>query len=255
MTNSKPVIDNKEKAKSRKKRDPLQIHLDRLTKLRYEDSELSGEDIAAYADALAAAKQAQKSIDATVKEAEGILKAAMLRQYCEHYSQTGRAPDLRQPVSHTGTFQVIQQNVAKVTTSKANELKGQGIDLEQWKEKNSFTIRMGNASKEESKKIIAAMKEILGDGFDDVVSEYTHVGEKFFGSFDDIVKKSMAPGERLDEKMLGVIRVLNPTISFTKFKSDLEDKDAYGLAFEFARVTEEKKKAAEAARKQARRSA
>ncbi|MHC4432490.1 MAG: hypothetical protein ACYTBS_11685 [Planctomycetota bacterium] len=249
--NSKPVTDNKEKAKSKKKKDPLSIQLERLDNLRYGKMDLSGEDLAAYADALAGATVALKAIEKTVSEAKDILKAAMLRQYCEHYAKTGRPPELRQPVSRMGTFQVIQQNTAKVTTAKVEELKGQGIDLELMKEKSSYTVRMGNASKEEQKKIISSLKRILGDGYEDVVSEHVHVGDTFFGKFDEVVKSSLGPDEQLDEKMLSVIRVLNPTVQFTKFKTDLPEATGYDLAFEFAQVSAQKKKAAESAAREA----
>ena len=252
MTNAKPVTNNQEKAKAKKKKDPLEIHLAKLKKLRVEDTELSGADIAAHADALAGAKVALRAIEGTIKEAETMLKAAMLRQYCEHYATTGRAPDLRRGIGKMGSFQVIQQQTAKVTTDKAEELAAQGVDLEAHKEKNSYTIRMGKASKEATKKIVSALQEILGADFDDVVSEYVHVGENFFKGFDDIVKQALGPDERLDEKMLSVIRVLNPTIQFTKFDSDMSELQGYDLAFEFAQISAQKKKAAKAAEKQAR---
>ena len=44
---------NKEKAKSRKKREELEVHLDKLEELTVGDETLSGEDLKAHADALA----------------------------------------------------------------------------------------------------------------------------------------------------------------------------------------------------------
>jgi hypothetical protein len=250
MTNSKAVINNVEKAKSKKKKDPLKVHLDALEKLRFGNVYLSGDDLAAYADALAGATVAIKAIESTVKESKEILKAAMLRQYCQHYSKTGRAPEVRQSVSKMGTFQVVQQNCAKVTTETASELKAQGIDLESMKEKSSYTIRMGSASKEEQKKIIASMRDILGEGYDDVVSESVHVGAKFFADFDGIVKRALGPDESLDEKMLSVLRVLNPTVQFKDFKTDLPEEAGYDLALEYAKISAQRTKAADAAAKE-----
>ena len=249
MTNAKPVTDNKEKEKAKKKKDPLEIHLAKLKKIRVEDTELSGADIAAHADALAGAKVALKAIKATIDEAEMILRAVMLRQYCEYFAQSGRPPDLRRSIGKMGSCQVIQQQTAKVTTEKAEELATQGIDLEPHKEKNSYTIRMGAASREATKEIVASLKSILGDDYEEVVSEYLHVGPKFFKEFDDIVKQTLGPDERLDEKMLGVLRVLNPTIQLTKFDSDMTEMQGYDLAYEFAQISAGKKKAAKEAEK------
>lgn len=252
MANAKPVTDNTEKAKSKKKKDPLEIHLAKLKKLRVENMELSGADIAAHADALAGAKVALKAIEGTIKEAETFLKSAMLRQYCDHCAATGRPPDLRRGIGKMGSFQVIQQQNAKVTSAKASELAAQGVDLEDHKERTSYTIRMGAASKEATKSIIAALREILGDDYDDVVSEYVHVGENFFKDFAGVVRQALGPNERLDEKMLSVLRVLNPTIQFTKFDTDMSELQGYDLAFEFAQVSAKKKKAAKEAEKAAR---
>jgi len=248
MTNSKPVVNNKEKRKSRKKRDPLLVHLNKLDNLLYGDLELTGDDLSAYADALAGGMKAVKAIEDTIEEAKGILKAAMLRQYCDHYTTSGRAPDLRSPVASMSRLKCTQQNTAKVTTDKAGELKKQGIDLDEYKDKTSYTIRMGNASAEESKKIVAAMKEILGEGFEDVVSEYVHVGGKFFGSFDDIVKGALGPDEKLNEKMLQVLRVLSPTVSFSLQETDLDESSGFDLAHEYSKISAERQKAAERAK-------
>jgi len=252
MTNSKPFTNNKEKAKAKKKKDPLKVNLSKLAKLRYEEETLSGNDLAAYADALAGAKVALNAIKRTIDDAEAIIKAAVLRQYCEHYAQTGHPPDLRLIESKLGSFQAVQQKNAKVTVEKANELKGQGINLEQYKAKNSYTIRMAKASKSATKEIIEMMKGVLGDDFEDVVSEYVHVDEEFFDNFDDIVKQGLGPGQRLDEKMLSVLRILNPTIQFREFSTDLKEQSGYDLALEFARVSAERKKAAREAAKRAK---
>lgn len=250
MTNSKAVTNNIEKAKSKKKKDPLKVHLDSLDNLRYGNVDLTGEDIAAYADALAGATVAVKAIESTIDESKDILKSAMLRQYCQHYSKTGRPPEMRRSVSKMGSFRVVQQNSAKVTVETAAELKSQGIDLVALKEKSSYTIRMGSASKEEQKKIVAAMKEILGDGYDDVVSENVHVGKKFFDGFDDTVKQALGPDESLDEKMLSVLRVLNPTVQFSKFETDLPEATGYDLALEYAKISSQRTKAADSAAKE-----
>jgi len=252
MTNAKPVTDNEEKAKAKKKKDALEIHLDKLTKLRVEDVELSGADIAAHADALAAAKVALESIKSTVEEAETILKAAMLRQYCEHYAKKGRAPDLRRSVGRMGSCQVIQQNTAKVTTDKAEELKAAGIDLAPHKERTSYTIRMAKISSKDTAKIIEFLKEVLGEDYADHVSEFMHVGKKFFGQFDDVVKQTLGPDEALDEKMLSVLRVLSPTIQLKEFDSDLSPSRGFDLAHEFAQISAKKKKKHKEAQKLAR---
>lgn len=252
MSNSKPVTNNEEKAKAKKKKDALEIQLDKLAKLRVEDTELSGADIAAYADALAGAKVAIDAIQQTIDEAETILKSAMLRQYCSHYAQTGRPPDLRRSVGRMGSFKVVQQQTAKVTTDKAEELKLQGVDLEQHADRHSYSIRMGKASKKDTKKIVDALREILGDDFSAVVSEYVHVGKDFFAEFDDIIKGALGPDEKLDEKMLAVLRVLNPTIQFSEFSSDLDEARGYDLALEFAHISAKKKQTAKEAEKLAR---
>jgi len=248
---AKAVTNNREKAKSRKKRDPLEVHLAKLESIQVGGVDLTGEDIAAVADALAGATVAQKAIKKTIDDAKAVLKAAMFRQYCEHYAQKGRPPELRKSISTTGRFNVVQQKTAKVSAAAADKLKAQGLDIEAHIESRSYTVRMGNASKEEQKKIVASLKDILGDGYADVVSEDIKVGDRFFGSFDDIVKKTLADGENLDEKMLRVLRVLNPTVQYQSVESDLSEAAGFDLAFEFSQVSAERDKAAKAAAKEA----
>lgn len=250
--NAKPVTNNTEKAKAKKKKDSLEIKLAKLAKLQVAGVELTGEDIAAHVDALAGAKVALKAIKSTIDEAETILKAAMLRQYCEHYSSTGRPPDLRRTVGKMGSCKVVQQKTAKVTVEQAMELKKQGVDIEPHKKKNSYTIRLGAASGEATKDIIGSLQSILGGDFDSVVSTYVHVGSDFFQKFDSIVKETLGPDERLDEKMLSVLRVLKPTIQLSDFDSDMTEQQGYDLAYEFAQISASKEKAAKEAEKKAK---
>lgn len=255
MTNAKPFTNNKEKAKAKMKKDPLAVSLKKLQKLKYEEETLSGTDLAAYADALAGAKIAMDAIKKTIEDAESILKAAVLRHYCDHYAKTGRPPDIRRLESNLGSFQAVQQRVAKVTVDKAEELKKQGIDLSEYNEKTSYTIRMSSASKEATKKIVEDMRKTLGDDYDNVVSEYVSVGEKFFDEFDKIVRNSLGPDQKLDEKMLSVLRILNPTISFRGFSTDLRETSGYDLALTFAKQSAERKKASKEAARRAKEEA
>ncbi len=253
MTNTKPVTDNKEKAKSRKKRDPLEIKLKDFATLKYGDEEFTGKDLAAHADALAAAKAAQAEIKATVDDAEKVLRAAMLRHYCEFYAQTGHAPDMRKTFSTTGKFHTVQQSVATVDAERVKTLKdSHGVNLKRWIDGRKYTISLGNASKETVKQIIKYLKSTLGDDYKDVVTEKMTVGEKFFENFDDIVKRSLGDGERLDEKMHEVARILKPTIQFSKFETDLEPQGAFDLAHAFAKISANKAALAKAAKKEAK---
>ncbi len=253
MTNAKPVTDNKEKAKSRKQRDPLEIKLKDFDTLKYGDEEFTGKDLADHADALAAAKAAEKAIKATVVDAEKVLRAAMLKHYCKYYAQTGRAPDMRKTFSSTGKFHCVQQSVATVDAEKVKTLKdSHGVNLKRWIDGRKYTISLGNASKETTKQIIKNLKDTLGDDYKDVVSEKMTVGEKFFDKFDDIVKMSLGDGERLDEKMLEVIRILKPTIQFSQFETDLEDHASFDLAHEFAMISANKAELIKAAKKEAK---
>lgn len=253
MTNAKPVTDNKEKAKSRKKRDPLEIKLKDFDTLKFGDEVFTGADLAAQADALAAAKSAQAAIDATVKDAEAVLRAAMLRHYCKYYAQTGRAPEMRKTFSTTGKFHTVQQAVATVDAARVKTLKdSHGVNLKRWIDGRKYTISLGNASKETVKQIIKYLKSTLGDDYKDVVTEKMTVGEKFFESFDDIVKRSLGDGERLDEKMHEVMRILKPTIQFSKFETDLEPQASFDLAHAFAKISADKAALALAAKKEAK---
>lgn len=228
---------NKEKAKSRKKREELEVHLDKLEELTVGDETLSGEDLKAHADALAGARKAMAAIKSVVDEAEAVLRAASHRHYCTHLVTQGRAPDLRRLIAGSGSLQVIQQRTAKITKESMVKLKSIGIDLEKYNPERTYTVRMGNASKQATKKIVASLKRILGEDYKGVVSESFGVGSKFFDKFDAIVKDSLGENENLQDKMYQVIRILNPTVQFKDIKSDLEEGRAFDLAHEFATIS------------------
>lgn len=99
------------------------------------------------------------------------------------------------------------------------------------------------------------MRQTLGEDYDSVVSEYVSVGEKFFDDFDNIVRGSLGPDQKLDEKMLSVLRILNPTISFRGFSTDLREASGYDLALTFAKQSAERKKAAKEAARRAKEEA
>jgi len=250
--NQKPITDNKEKAKSKKKKEALEIALEKLEKLQIDDQELSGKDIATYGDILAGAKKAVAAIEIIIEEAETVIKSAMLRQWCEHFAINGHMPDLRRPRSSMATFKVVQQKVAKVTIEKAESLKKQGIDLEPYTQKKTYSIRMGSASAEATKKIIESLKKILGDDYEGVVSEYISVGADFFEKYDQIIKESLGEDEELVQKMISILRVLNPTVQMTEYDSDLPEAAGYDLALEFAHISAQRKEAIKQAKREAK---
>jgi len=253
MKETKAVTDNKEKAASRKKKDPLKVHLDKLDSLSFEDMNLTGGDISAYGDALSGGTRAVKSIKSAIDEAKGIITSAMYRHYCEHYAATGKPPEVRQSVSRTSTFQVVQYSVAEVTTETARKLNEfQGIDLDKFGADRSYKVKLGNVDKGKRDRVLASMKDILGEEYSSVVSEKVAVGEKFFDNFSDIVKSSLSVDERLDHKMLEVLRILSPTVQFRDFVTDLPEDVGFELALEYARISSKRKEASAAAAKAAK---
>ncbi len=254
MTNAKPVTDNEEKAKSKMKKDALEVQLAALSELQVGDDTHSGKDLSDLADALAGAKVAQKAINGMIEEAEVAIKSAMLRQYCDHFAAKGHPPDIRHCVGAMGSFKAVQHKTAKITASKAESLKDQGIDLLAHKEAVSYSIRWAALTERDTNLLIAFLKDkVLKERYGSVVTENIHVGEKFFGKLDKIVKETLGENENLDEKMLAVMRVISPTIVLSGYESDLDEAEGYDLARSFSRVMGDRRKAIKDAAKQARR--
>jgi hypothetical protein len=124
--------------------------------------------------------------------------------------------------------------------------------LKPYSEKKTYTIRLGNTPTRDVDKIIASLKFILEEGYDEVVSEHISVGNKFFSKYDDIIKKSLGDGESLAEKMLSVLLVLKPTVQFTDWRSDLPEAGGFDLAYEFSQISAKRKSVASAARAEAK---
>ena len=51
--------------------------------------------------------------------------------------------------------------------------------------------------------------------------------------------------------MLSVLRVLGPTVQFSKFETDLPEAAGYDLALEYAKISAQRNRAADAAEKEA----
>lgn len=236
MVNAKPLIDNSKRSRSKKKKEAIDILLCQLSTIQVDDREFSGEDLSAYADALAGAKAAQKDLGRVIGEAEDILRAAMLRQYADHYTRSGKPPDLRRSIGRTGSFNVIQQQNSKLSTDRVRELASVGVDAAPYK-KIKYSINLGKASEEATKTVIGLLRQSLGNDYQSIVAEETVLDSSFFEKMLDIVRASLATGERLDEKMLFVLRVLNPTIQFKEFETDLSSPQGFELAYEFSMIS------------------
>lgn len=246
MTNAKPLTDNSKRSRSKKKKEPIDILLDQLDSIQVDDQELSGEDLSAYADALAGAKAAQKDLSRAIEEAEAALKAAMLRQYADYYTRVGRPPDLRRSVGKTGSFNVVQQQKVSLSPERLEALISAGVDVSPYR-KIKHSINLGKASKETAKRIVDLLRLALGDDYPSIVSEEAVLDDDFFESLLDVVRSSLAGGERLDEKMLSVLRILNPTIQFKEFKTDLSSPQGFDLAYEFSMISGNKGRASDRA--------
>lgn len=250
MVNEKLKVDNKAKEKSKKKKDPQEVKILDL-KTTIEGVEFGGKQISGEADSLAAAKKIEKIVKKVIKNAEGVVKPAFLRQWCEHTHNRGAPPDMRRAVSEMSAFKVVQQTPTKVTRKKVDEAKKKGVDLISHSSKKNYNISLGNASSEQRKAILANMKQVLGEDYDNVVSEEWILDEVFFDSFQEIVRKTLTDDEDLLEKMVSILATIAPTIQFSDFETDLPDKDAFGLASEAFRIDAE----LEAAQKEAAKAA
>src|SRR5690606_14914762 len=248
MTNSKPIIDNSRRVSSKKKKQPIDIHLDELKSIRIDDTDLSGKDIAAHADALAGAKIAQQAIGSAIEEAEVVLRAAMMKQYCDHYLSTGSQPDIRRGIGKLCSFNVVQQQNARLTPQKIEELSSINFECDHY-QKSAYSINLSKLPAETVEKILASVMEIAGDDFHKIVSETVVLGREFFNNLIDLARSSLRPGERLDEKLLHVMRIINPTIQFKDFGSDLHPAYGFELAYEFSQISANKQKALESAEK------
>lgn len=234
---NKPAIDNTEKAKAKKKKDKLEVEMKSILEFTIGDDTLTGEDLAARADALAAAKKAVKTLEKTIKESEDILKSLMYKNWCQEVALNGHAPDMRQIVGATASFDVSQYTTADVSSDKVKALKDIGIDIESFAKGTKYNIRMGNVPTPSIEPMLAAIQEVLGEEtYHKVVSVSKTVKEDFFSNLRVIVQESLGKTEKLTEKMQTVITTVKPTIQFRGYKTDLDPVESFDFAYEYAHV-------------------
>lgn len=242
MIDEKPKIDNEAKEKSKKKKDALEIHLKDLETIiggvRFGGDEISGE-----ADALASAKKIKAIAEKVIGSSEPIVKAAMLRQWCSHVHEMGEPPDIRRAVSKISNFKVVQQTPVKVTEEKVSAAAAKGLALEKYSEGKVYDVSLGNASSEQRNEILCRMREILGDDYENVVSERLVVGKEFFDNYQENVRKTLSGGEELLDKMITLLAIISPTIQFSDFVTDLPDDSAYEFTAECYRIDAQKEEA------------
>lgn len=229
------TIDNTEKVKAKKKKEKLEVELGEILEFTVDDNRMTGADLAARADALAAAKIAAKALDKTIKEGEEILRALMYQHWCHEVALNGRPPDMRQIVGATSRFDVSQYTKATVTDKKTKSLKEIGIDVAAYAKDTKYTVRMGSVPKPMIEPLFNAMREVLGDELFNKVVSVSHVVEKdFFDNMRQIVQDSLSGIEKLTPKMETVIGAVKPTIQFLKFETDLQPPDAFDFAYQYA---------------------
>jgi len=229
------TIDNTEKAKAKKNKEKLEVELGEILEFTVDDNRLTGADLAARADALAAAKIASKALDKTIKEGEEILKALMYQHWCHETALNGRPPDMRQIVGAMSRFDVSQYTKADVTAKKTASLKEIGVDVAAFAKGTKYTVRMGSVPNPMIEPVLDAMKEVLGDElYEKVVSISYKVEDDFFSNMRSIVQDSLSGTEKLTSKMEVVMGTVKPTIQFLKFDTDLQPPDAFDFAYRFA---------------------
>lgn len=228
-------IDNSEKVKAKKKKEKQEVELKEIMEFTVDDLRMTGADLAARADALAAAKIAHKALDKTIKEGEEILKALMYQHWCHETALNGRPPDMRQIVGATARFDVSQYTKADVTAKKTAALKEIGVDVAAYAKGTKYTVRMGSVPNPMIEPLLDAMREALGDElYDKVVSVSYKVEADFFDNMRTIVQDSLNGTEKLTPKMEVVMGTVKPTIQFLKFDTDLRPPDAFDFAYQYA---------------------
>lgn len=240
MVNAKAEVDNKEKRKKRQKRDAMSVEASTMNSFSMGETEITSEDIAIHAEALAAAKRAVAPLKRVIDESTSVLKAAILRQWCDHYTKKGREPGLRKIKAKSGEFLVVQNTKVDMVQKNYSTLIQMGLDADSYSSK-SYSIKMGNASKTARKKIIESLKEILGEDYDDVVTTKFTLEGDFFSNLGSVVRSSLRENESYDEKLMEAMRVIGPTITMKDFKSDIPEVDGYELAYELAHNSSKKK--------------
>lgn len=229
------TIDNTEKVKAKKKKEKLEVEMKEILEFTIGGERLTGDDLAARADALAAARVAIATLEKSAKDSEEILKSLMYQHWCHEVALNGRAPDMRQIVGATSRFDVSQYTKAKVAAKPSKALKEIGVDVAKYSKSTSYTVRMGSVPKPMIEPLLAAMKKVLGNEmFDKVVSVSHGLEGDFFDNMREIVQGSLSGTEKLSDKMETVLATVKPTIQFLKFETDLPAPDAFDLAYQFA---------------------
>jgi hypothetical protein len=239
-----PTIDNTEKKKAKKQKEKLEVELGKILEFTIDGERMTGADLVARADALAAAKIASKALDKTIKEGEEILKAFMYQHWCHEVALNGRAPDMRQIVGAMSRFDVSQYTKADVTDSKTKSLKEIGVDVAAYSKSTKHTVRMGNVPTPMVSSLLDAMKGALGDElYDKVVSVSHKVEDDFFENMRNIVQDSLSGVEKLTPKMELVMSTVKPTIQFLRFDTDLQPPEAFDFAYQYACIDNPDRKA------------
>jgi hypothetical protein len=170
-------------------------------------------DLQKLSDVFAAGRAIQKEVELRADFARQRIEEYCIEEIANEYAAVNRRPSSRNFSAKHSRFKFVLTERTTMTSEKSEELREMGIPIEQYTEVRGIQI---NYDAIRQHHLEAKLREALGSMripagvLEEIFTPAVQLKESFYDVLSEVVKSSLKPGEKLEEKLKRTLEILNP---------------------------------------------
>lgn len=184
----------------------------------------------------AAGKAVEREMEFKVRYAEQKVKEHCLQRYAEIYATSGKRPPAIEYESDHSRFSFVQTVRTYLSFEKVEALKQIRIPIDDHTELRGVRVNYEAIRKHKLEKDLQKAFENMGvseEVLDEIFVPDIQVKPSFYEILDNVVRESLRPGEKLEDKIYEVLNILSPANQVRNLEAvGLTAKQCFDLVME-----------------------
>lgn len=194
------------------------------------------ENLRLLANLYAAGKTVEREVEFKARYAEQRVKEHCVRRFAEVYAASGKRPPSMDYTGDHSRFSFVQTSRTYLTYDKVTALQDIGIAIDRHTELRGLRVNYEAIRRHKLENKLRTALEDMGVS-NDIVEECfvpdVQLKPSFYEVLDNVVRDSLQPGERLEDKIYEVISILSPAHQVRNLEAvGLDAKECFDLIHE-----------------------
>lgn len=189
-------------------------------------------EFAPLSNVFAAGRTIDKEMKYKIDYAKSRIEDFCLRDWIKRFAATNRKPPSVDYTSDHSKFKFVMTTRTTLTHEKVEELRHLGIAIDEHTILSDIEINYDaikqHRLENKLRDALEAMNVSAGV-LDEVFTPKVELKDTFYDVLVEVVRRSLSPGERLEDKMFQVIQILNPADQMRNVETDLGIQQCFDL--------------------------